>query len=74
MLEGDSLNSEALLEHLHHLLQHEGERRAMGQAAAELCPADAARRMAELIFSHALSAKGPERKSERESERGAVKQ
>ena len=58
MLEGDSLNSEALLEHIHRLLQYEGERRAMGKAAAELCPADAARRMAELIYSHALSARG----------------
>ncbi|MDZ7793762.1 MAG: glycosyltransferase [Spirochaetia bacterium] len=58
MLEGDSLSSEALLEHIHRLLQNEGERRAMGQAAAELCPADAARRMAELIYSHALSERG----------------
>ena len=66
MLEGDSLSSESLLEHIHRLLQDKAERRAMGQAAAELCPPDAARRIAELIYSHALSA--------RETERGAVKQ
>lgn len=53
VLEGDTLNPESLLKYTLRLLQNKSERAAMGRAASELCPADAAEKIAELIYSYA---------------------
>lgn len=58
LLEGETLNPESLLEQTLRLLRDGNAREAMGQAAAELCPADAAGRIAELIYSFAVTRKG----------------
>jgi UDP-N-acetylglucosamine--N-acetylmuramyl-(pentapeptide) pyrophosphoryl-undecaprenol N-acetylglucosamine transferase len=58
VLEGSTLTPAALLEHTRRLLRNKNEREAMGRAAAELCPADAAGRIAELIYTYAVTRKG----------------
>ena len=54
VLEGETLNPESLLKYTQGLLENKSEREAMGRAAAELCPADAAEKIAELIYSYAV--------------------
>ncbi len=58
VLEGDALRPEILLQNVTRLLHNTQERAKMGHAAAMLCPHDAAERIAELIYTHALNERG----------------